>query len=103
MILFCLLEVFTLFAGVTIWFLITQKGNAVVTTNFASVFKTLIQDTPPMPSVDAVMWLRIGLLMFLAWVLHEDFEKHHCLKKPYQTSCDDVPNDFLGACSKKLL
>lgn len=74
MILFCLIEVFTLFAGVTLWFLITQKGDAVVATNFASVFKTLIQDTPPMPSVDAVMWLRLGLLMFLAWVLHEDFE-----------------------------
>ena len=71
---FYLLEGFTLFAGVTLWFLITQKGSAVVTTNFANVFKTLIQDTPPMPNIDIIMWSRLGLLMFVAWALHEDFE-----------------------------
>jgi hypothetical protein len=74
MILFCLLEGFTLFIGTILWFLITQKGNALVTTNFATVFNSLIQDAPPIPNVDIIMWMRIGLLMLLAYGLHEDFQ-----------------------------
>ena len=74
MIIFCLLEGFTLFIGIILWFLITQKGNAIVTTNFANVFQSLVQDTPPLPNVDVIMWLRIGLLMLLAYGLHEDFQ-----------------------------
>ena len=35
--------------------------------------------------------------------LHENFEKHQCLKKPYQMSCNDVLSNFLGACFRKLL
>lgn len=74
MILFCLVESFTLFAGVILWYLITQKGSAVVTTNFANVFNSLLQETPPLPNIDVIMWLRIGLLMLFAFLLHEEFD-----------------------------
>ena len=60
------LEIFVLFVGVLLWFFLTQKGSAVVTTNLSDVFDKLMQQIPPMPNIDTMMWIRIGLFLLLA-------------------------------------
>ena len=60
------LEIFVLFAGMLIWFFATQKGSAVVITNLSAVLDKLIQEIPPLPNIDFVMWLKIGVFLILA-------------------------------------
>ena len=60
------LEIFVLFCGVILWFFLTQKGSAVVTTNLSDVFDKLLQEIPPLPNIDTMMWIRIGVFLLFA-------------------------------------
>ena len=72
MILFaCLAETAALFSGLILWFVITQEGSSVVTTNLTSLLSALMQSVPPVPAIDVLMVLRLGLLVLIAWYLSE--------------------------------
>ena len=60
------LEIFVLFVGMLIWFFTTQKGSAVVITNLSAVMDKLIQEIPPLPNIDFVMWLKIAVFLIVA-------------------------------------
>lgn len=79
MIVYCLLEMFLLFVGTLLWFLIhSEEGQRkLVYTNLSQVFASCFKQTPPPPILDPMMILRIGAFVFLAIALdgNEDIVK----------------------------
>lgn len=71
MILLCLVQMVLLFVGTLLWFFIHTDGKErkVVITNLAQVFSSCFKQTPPMPTLDPMMILRIGAFVLLAIAL----------------------------------
>ena len=60
-----------LFLGLVVWFAAFGSKDTVVITNLASLASKLVQELPPLPSIDIIMWLRLGFFVLIAVFIHE--------------------------------
>lgn len=73
MIVYCLVEMFLLFAGTLLWFFIhsSETQRKIVVTNLSQVFTSCFKQTPPPPMVDPIMIARLGAFVMIAIALND--------------------------------
>lgn len=73
MLLFVVFETLLLFAGIALCFVLTSKGDPSVANSFNKVLSTLMRtELPPVPALDVFMWLRLLVLVLLAFGMTTD-------------------------------